>query len=294
MPPPARCAALILLAASLVPGCTCASDSVNRGDLNLVSLDDEWALGRDLAAEVDAQVRALPDPVVQGYIHRVGAALVAQTELADRDWTFTVLDDPAVNAFALPGGHVYVNAGLVAAAGGASELASVVGHEVAHGVARHSTERLVKAQGVSWVAGLILGDDPGVVRQVAAGLVGRGALARFSRADEQEADALGLRYLAAAGYDPDGQAEMFETLVDLRARRPLLFERWFQSHPLGEDRIEAAEAAARDLPSRPPRPGSERAFLDVQRRVRPAVAPAVRQARPAGARRAGRPRDPSS
>ena len=276
MSSPARLAALALLAALLTPGCTCASDSVNRGDLNLVSLDDEWALGRDLAAEVDAQVRPVPDPVVQDYLDRVGAMLVAETELADRAWTFTVVADPAVNAFALPGGHVYVNAGLVAAAEDPSELASVVGHEVAHGVARHSTERLVKAQGVSWVASLVLGDDPGVIRQVVAGLVGRGALARFSRTDEAEADRLGLRYLAAAGYDPDGQAEMFQTLVDLRARRPALFERWFQSHPLGEDRIEAAESAARRLPSPPPRPGEAQAFRDVQRRVRPFVAPVVR------------------
>ena len=254
VPPVSRALAVALSLVALVPGCTCASDSVNRGDLNLVSLDDEWALGRDLAAQVDAQVRPVPDPVVQDYVDRVGAALVAETELADRAWTFTVVDDPAVNAFALPGGHVYVNAGLVAAAGDPSALASVVGHEVAHGVARHSTERMVKAQGVSWVAGLVLGDDPGLVRQVAAGLLGRGALARFSRTDEAEADRLGLRYLAAAGYDPDGQAEMFQTLVDLRARRPVLFERWFQSHPLGEDRIEAAEDAARRLPSPPPPP----------------------------------------
>ncbi|MDT7855733.1 M48 family metallopeptidase [Rubrivirga sp. S365] len=266
-----RAAVSVLLAVLLVAGCTCASDSVNRGDLNLVSLDDEWSLGRDLAAEVDAQVRPLPDPVVQGYVDRVGRALVAQTEMADRDWTFTVLDDPAVNAFALPGGHVYVHAGLVAAAGGPDELASVVAHEVAHGVARHSTERMVKAQGVSWVAGLVLGDNPGLVRQVAAGLVGRGALARFSRSDEAEADRLGLDYLAAAGYDPDGQAAMFETLVALRARRPLRFERWFQSHPLGEDRVEAAEAAAEALPSPPPRPDEDAAFEDVQRRVRPFV-----------------------
>ena len=270
-----RAAALALFLAA-VPGCTCASDSVNRGDLNLVSLDDEWALGRDLAAQVDAQVRPVPDPVVQAYVDRVGAALVAETELAGREWTFTVVDDPAVNAFALPGGHVYVNAGLVAAADGPAELASVVAHEVAHGVARHSTERMVKAQGVGWVAGLVLGDDPGVVRQVAAELVGRGALARFSRTDEEEADRLGLEYLAAAGFDPDGQTAMFETLVDLRGRRPRLFRRWFQSHPLGEDRVEAAEAAARDLRAAPPSAAERRAFRDVQRRVRPFTSPAVR------------------
>ena len=271
-----RAVALVAVLVAAVPGCTCASDSVNRGDLNLVSLDDEWALGRDLAAEVDAQVRPVPDPVVQAYVDRMGAALVAQTEMADRDWTFTVVADPAVNAFALPGGHVYVNAGLVGAAGDAAELAGVVGHEVAHGVARHGTERMLKAQGASWVAGLVLGDDPGVVRQVAAGLVGHGALARFSRADEREADRLGLRYMAAAGYDPDGMADVFRTLVALRGRRPVLFERWFRSHPLGEDRVADAEAEAARLPTAPGRLPDAAAFREVQRRVRPFVAPAVR------------------
>ena len=256
--------ALVLLFA-LAPACTCNRDSVNRGDLNLISLDDEWAMGQDLAAEVAAQVAFVDDAAVQAYLDRMGAALVAQTELADRAWTFAVVDDPAVNAFALPGGHVYVNRGLVEAAEGPAELASVVGHEVAHGVARHATERMVKAYGLNLVAGLVLGDDPGLVREVVAGLVGQGALARFSRKDELEADALGLRFMAEAGYDPGGMAAMFETLLETRERRPALFERWFQTHPLTERRIEAAAAAAGALPEPPgPDPAD---FLRVQRRL---------------------------
>lgn len=238
-----RTACLALLAAfAVVPGCTCSG--VNRGDVNLMSLDDEWALGDELAAEVDAQTDPLPDPEAQAYLDRLGDALAGQTQLADRDWTFTVLADPAVNAFALPGGHVYVNAGTIAAAETQDELASVVAHEVAHGAARHGTERMVKAYGLSLVAGLVLGDDPGVIRQIVAELVGQSALARFSRSDEEEADGLGLGYLAAAGYDPDGMAAMFETLTALRQRAPGPLERWFATHPLEEDRIEAARLAA--------------------------------------------------
>ncbi|WP_412069000.1 M48 family metalloprotease [Rubrivirga sp. IMCC43871] len=240
--------ALLLLACALAPGCTCASDSVNRGDLNLVSLDDEWALGQELAAEVDAQITIVPDKEVQLYVAALGAALAAETELADRAWTFTAVADPAVNAFALPGGHVYVHAGLIAAAETEAELASVVGHEVAHVAARHSTERMVKAQGLSVVAGLVLGNDPGLVRQLVAGLIGQGALARFSRSDEREADELGLAYLVDAGFDPDGQAAMFETLVTLREREPGLFEQWFGTHPIGEERVEQALEAAAAMP----------------------------------------------
>ena len=241
---PLRLAALLVLAVALVPGCTCNPKSVNRGDLNLTSLDDEWALGRQLAAEVDAQTVPLADAEVQRYVEAMGQAVAAETEFGDRAWAFTVLADPAVNAFALPGGHVYVHAGLVAAAESEDELASVVAHEVAHVAARHGTERMVKAHGLNVVAGLVLGEDPGLVRQLVAGLVGHGALARFSRADESEADELGILYMADAGHDPAAMAAMFETLLALRARRPVLFERWFQTHPLTEDRIEAARAEA--------------------------------------------------
>lgn len=268
-----RTACLALLAAfAVVPGCTCSG--VNRGDVNLMSLDDEWALGDELAAEVDAQTDPLPDPEAQAYLDRLGDALAGQTQLADRDWTFTVLADPAVNAFALPGGHVYVNAGTIAAAETQDELASVVAHEVAHGAARHGTERMVKAYGLSLVAGLVLGDDPGVIRQIVAELVGHSALARFSRSDEEEADGLGLAYLAAAGYDPDGMAAMFETLTALRQRAPGPLERWFATHPLEEDRIEAARLAAEGVEAAGAPATDPKAFDAVRQRVR-ASAPAT-------------------
>ena len=257
---------LLLLALAAVPGCTCSG--VNRGDVNLVSLDDEWALGAQLAAEVDAQTEPLADPTAQGYLDAMGQALADQTELADRPWTFTVLADPAVNAFALPGGHIYVNAGTIAAAESQAELASVVAHEVAHGVARHGTERMVKAHGLSLVAGLLLGEDPGLLQQIVAEIAGRSAVAGFSRADEREADALGLETMAEAGYDPDGMAAMFETLAELQARRPGPLERWFATHPLGEERVEAAAEAARTLEAEGPRPTDPAAFEAVRQRVR--------------------------
>ncbi|MDX1421425.1 MAG: M48 family metalloprotease [Rubricoccaceae bacterium] len=254
----------LLLALPVAAGC--GGDSVNRGDLNLMSLDQEWALGAELAAEVAAQVRFVEDPAVQAYVEAMGQALVAETEMADRPWRFYVVADPAVNAFAIPGGHVYVNAGLIAAAENAAELASVVGHEVAHGVARHATERMVKAYGLQLVAGLVLGEDAGFLEEVVTALLGQGLLARFSRADEQEADRLGLVFMADAGYAPEAMAGMFETLLVLRQRRPLLFERWLQTHPLTEDRIEWAEAAARDVPAADRRL-TDPAFARIQQRV---------------------------
>ena len=269
---------LFVLAFAVVPGCTCSG--VNRGDVNLVSLDDEWALGRQLAAEVDAQTEPLADPAAQAYLDRLGGALAAQTELADREWTFTVLADPTVNAFAVPGGHVYVNAGAIAASETQDELASVVAHEVAHGAARHGTERMVKAHGLALVAGLVLGDDPGLLRQIVAEVAGQSALARFSRSDEEEADRLGLDVMAEAGYDPAGMAAMFETMTALRARRPGPLERWFASHPLGEDRIAAALEAADGLDAAGPPATDATAFEAVRQRAQRAVMAAPAPVRP--------------
>ncbi|MDX1546960.1 MAG: M48 family metallopeptidase, partial [Rhodothermales bacterium] len=189
--------------------CTCSSDSVNRGDLNVVPLGQEWQMGEQLAAEIARTQPLVDDPVLQEYVARLGAQLVEQTEMADRPWQFHVVADPSLNAFAIPGGHVYVNTGLIVAAESPAELAGVMAHEVAHGVARHGTERMTKVYGLSVVGSLVLGEDPGLLEQIAAQIIGSGAVARFSRKDETEADALGLDYLYEAGYPPEAMGTMF-------------------------------------------------------------------------------------
>ena len=105
---------------------------------------------------------------------------------------------------------------------------------------------MTKLYGLDFVAGLVLGSDSGILEQIAAQLIGSGAVAKFSRDDERESDALGLRLLYEAGFDPAGMATMFETLLEQRSRRPNALERFFASHPLTEERIETvrAEAAA--------------------------------------------------
>ena len=143
-------------------------------------------------------------------------------------------------------------------------------------VARHSSERMAKAHGLSLLLGLLLGEDPGLARQLAAELVGRGALARFSRTDEREADRLGLRYLAEAGYDPEGMVALFETLTRLRARQPAAFERWFATHPLGEERAEAARTLVAEAPApvaAPPEVPFAAARAEARRRTARPTAP---------------------
>jgi predicted Zn-dependent protease len=193
---------------------------------------------------------------------------VRQTELAGMPWEFHVVADPEVNAFNVPGGHVYVNTGLIATADNASELAAVVAHEVAHGVSRHGTEQLTRGYGLNLLAGLVLGEDPAAYERLLAQLAGAGTIARFSRGAETEADDLGYAYMVRAGYHPRGMQTIFEELLSRRRSSPGAVERFFATHPLTEDRIDRVrERIAREPPGGNLRT-NESGFAEASRRAR--------------------------
>src|SRR5687767_8297905 len=163
------------------------------GDFNLISVEEEWQLGAQLSQEIARSVQLNNDPAVNNYIRQMGQRIVANTNMANLPWNFHVVNDPSINAFAIPGGHVYIHTGLINAASNASEVAGVMAHEISHVLARHSTEQISRQYGISVLAGAVLGQNPGVLQQLAAQIVAGGAMARFSREAEEEADALGLR-----------------------------------------------------------------------------------------------------
>lgn len=249
----------------LVAGC--ATTGVNRGDINLVSLEEEWQLGQKLEADIARQLPLVNDRAALAYINEMGRRIVAQTEMANLPWKFHIVADPSINAFNIPGGHVYVHTGLIEQAGSAAELAGVMAHEISHGVARHGTERLTKAYGLNIVASLLLGQNPAVYQQILAQIIGTGAIAKFSRSDENEADVLGVRYMYEARYNPQGMISMFRTLLDQRQRRPSSIEQFFATHPLSEDRIENVRSEIRKLPSTQGLVTNESGFRTLQSRV---------------------------
>ena len=228
----------------------CATTGVNRGDVNLISMEEEWQLGNQLEQDLNQQLRLGNDGTANAYIERIGQQIVRQTELANAPWSFHIVNDPAINAFNTPGGNVYVNTGLILAADNVAQLVGVMAHEIAHGVARHGTERLTKTYGLNIGAGLLLGSDPSAYEQVLAQIAGTGAIAKFSRNDEREADELGVRYMYQAGYDPEGMAQMFEKLLQQRQGRPSSVAQFFSTHPLTESRIREVRRAASQLPRR--------------------------------------------
>lgn len=254
------------LAVALVVILSFGCGSGGGGDFNLISIEEEWQLGQQLSQEIARQVRLNNDPALNSYIRNMGQRIVARTSFANLPWNFYVVDDPAINAFAVPGGHVYVHTGLIANADNASELAGVMAHEISHVLARHSTEQLSRQYGLQILASVVLGQNPGQLAQIAASIVGTGAMARFSREAEREADELGIRAMYEAGYNPIGMATMFEELLEHRQGSPGRVEQFFSTHPLTEDRIRDARNRAQQLGTSGTAT-DEPAFQDIRRRV---------------------------
>ena len=252
MTPTAKVLPLVLggaVAVALAIG-ACASSGVNQGDFNVVSLEQEWQLGQQLERDLAGQLKLVNDRRLNGYVNEVGRRIARQTELGRLPWEFHVVADDSINAFNVPGGHVYVHTGLIETADNVSELAGVLAHEIAHGVSRHGTEQLTKAYGFNILASLALGQNPKLYEQLLAQVVGAGTFAKFGRDAEEEADRLGVRYMYAAGYDPQGMVTMFEELLAQRRRRPGAVQRFFATHPLTEDRIAAVRREAAQLPDK--------------------------------------------
>lgn len=242
---------VLVLAAALVLQAGCAGTfAPHEGGFNLISVGQEWEMRDDLKREVAKEMRLVRDPEALAFLDRLGQEIVAQTDFAGRPWDFGIVEDDQVNAFNLPGGLVYINSGLIAEADELDELVGVLSHEISHGTARHGTQMMTRQYGLSVIMSLVLGEDPGVAKQLVAGVAGTGILMDYSREAELEADRLGVRYMYAAGYDPAGMASFFEELLEMRQSKPSDVERFFSSHPMSEERIQQVREIAATLPAR--------------------------------------------
>ena len=216
----------------------------------LVPPEAEAKLGSQLAAQVNSEEKVSGDAQLQAYLDKVAAKVMAAVPAKDRHeqkFTFTVIDKPKeVNAFAIPGGHIYVYSGLIAAADNEAELAGVLAHEIGHESARHGAEMLVKGMGLQTVMGLALGENPNQLAALGTQIAAQGYLAQNSQDQEREADARGLRYLANAGYDPHGLPNFFSKLAKMQGSSPGALQKFFASHPAPAERAKTArEAIAR-------------------------------------------------
>ncbi len=256
--------AVAVLSLIFTAGALCAADkkddpnqignrNVGKG-INFYSLEKEMALGRQLAQEVRRQAKILDDPIITEYVNRLGQNLVRNSD-AKVPFTFEVIDGPEVNAFALPGGYVFVYTGLIKMADEEDEFAGALAHEIAHVAARHMTRNATKgqlAQIGTIPLSIALGGWGGYAARQAAGVGIPMSLLRFQRKDETEADYLGVQYMYAAGYDPNGAVSIFEKLEALQRKEPGAVSRLFATHPMDADRIsKTQEEIQKILPSRP-------------------------------------------
>lgn len=210
-----------------------------------ISTQQEVQMGQSYSAQVDAQLPIVQDPELNRYINVLGDSIALLADERQLDWTFKIVDSPEVNAFAIPGGFIYVNRGLIERTTRMSQLAGVLGHEVGHVVKRHSVEQMQKAQQAELGVGLACILTRVCEGQAAGALINLGAgavFAKFSRSAEEEADEEGIRNVVRAGIHPDGIPQMFEILLEERNRSPAGVEAWFSTHPLEEDRIRDTRA----------------------------------------------------
>ncbi len=221
---------------------SCATNpATGRTELNFYSEEDEIAMGREAHEQILREYGVYDEkPELNDMVDRIGRRIAASSPRPNLPWTFTLLDTPMVNAMALPGGYVYVTRGILERLNSEDELAGVIGHEVAHVAARHSTHSMstgTMAQ-VGLVAAMVVAGAENTERYGALAMIGAGLLfTKYSRQQETEADILGTRYMAHTGYSPLGSENMLMVLQRLGGT-PGLIERYFMDHPDPAKRVD--------------------------------------------------------
>jgi predicted Zn-dependent protease len=229
-------------ASLLTVGCTEGGSMIDG--FNIFTIEEDMEMGRQLRDEIAAMPDEYPIldeaqyPDAYNHIYAIRDSVLSSGDVQHAgvfDWeTYIVHDDETLNAFAAPGGYIYVYTGLIRFLEHEDELAGVMGHEIAHADLRHSTQQLTKAYGIQTLISLVLGDDPGLAAEIAQGLISLS----FSREDESESDDYSVRYLCDTDWASDGAAGFFEKLDGLE------LPEFLSTHPSSSTRVEDIRALA--------------------------------------------------
>ncbi|HJQ99894.1 MAG TPA: M48 family metallopeptidase [Candidatus Polarisedimenticolaceae bacterium] len=248
-----------LVALALTGGAAVAQTKFKSG-FNLFSVDQDVEIGRESAAKVEQQLPIINDATSTNYVRAIGQRLAAAMPGTRFNYQFKIVNASDVNAFALPGGFMYVNRGLIEAAKNEGQLAGVLAHEMAHVALRHGTNQASKAYLSQTGLGLLggfLGKDSGSTSKVIGTVGGFGLNAlflKFSRTDEEQADVYGAQTMAKAGYNPQDMIDFFDTLASLQSRNPSKVEQFFSSHPPPANRAQRIRAEMKSLTIQPMAP----------------------------------------
>lgn len=238
---------------------------------SIISEEKEIGMGKQYATEIDRTAKIITDPVINEYVNRVAQNIARNSDLKI-PLTVKVIDSPGLNAFALPGGFLYVNSGLLIAANEESQVAGVIAHEVAHVAARHWASQQTKATILQYAllplmfTPMTYGVYYGIMEAYMNGVPL--IFLKFSRNDEAEADFLGLQYLYKAGYDPNSYLTIFSKVIEEERRSPGSVPKIFMDHPPTPDRIVSLDREMKEiLPAKPQYLVSTSEFDDVQARL---------------------------
>jgi predicted Zn-dependent protease len=247
--------------AALLLAAGCATNPVSgKSDLSFMSQEQEKKIGQQMHVQIVQTMGVYDDARLQEYVQQLGETLAKQSHRPELDWKFTVVDTDDVNAFATPGGFVYISRGLMHYLASEAELAAVLGHEIGHITARHSAQRQSQSTvaGVLGAAAAIFTGQPAVGDL--ANIAGQAVISGYGREQELEADRLGAEYLARTGYDPDAmirvvrvlkEQEMFERdRARAEGRNPRIYHGVFASHPDNDKRLQEVVAAAAKVEGR--------------------------------------------
>jgi predicted Zn-dependent protease len=245
---------MVAAAALLIQG-SCVRNPVTGGrQLALISTGQEIGIGQESHPEIIAEYGGVDDPALQEYFSRIGHDIAKISHRPDLPWTFTVLDSPVVNAFAVPGGFIYLTRGILAHMNNEAEMAGVLGHEIGHVTARHSVTQITQQQlfGLGLGLGSIFSSRFRQLSSLAE--LGVGVLMlKYSRDHERQSDQLGIEYMTRVGYDPAQMSRFFEVFQSLREESGQAIPSWLSSHPAPPDRIESTAAAAERIKLEYPR-----------------------------------------
>ena len=222
-----RAKILVVLMATTVAGCG-------------VSTQQEVQMGQSEVQQINQQLPIISDPEANRYINVLGDSIARLTSRGDLPWQFFIVNSPDINAFAVPGGYIYVNRGLIEHANKMDQLAGVLGHEIGHVVMRHTVKQMGQMNAANIGVGLacvLTSVCNSQAAQVGINAAGSAVFAKFSRDDEKQADDVGFDNVVRAHVSPKGMVEMFQILLDMRTSSPGLVDGWFADHPTEESRI---------------------------------------------------------
>ncbi len=228
---------IILMTALLLALCAgCAVNPITgKKELMLMTESQDLEIGKKYAPEIEKQMGGrIADEVLQNYINTVGQKVAKVSHRRGWDYHFVALDDDMVNAFAMPGGYVFITKGMLKELTTEAQLASVLGHEVGHVVARDTAALMSREIGIDILMAAAVSDRTSSTVRTAADLTRQIIGLRFSRTDEKDADMAGLDYMVRAGYDPNGMVETMQMLQNQQKTRSIEF---FSTHPNPENRV---------------------------------------------------------